>query len=339
MLRANVGELVIAGLSGASLDDATREALSLRQIAGVYLTRRNVRDKRQLRRLCTSVYEAVPPGDPPPIVCVEQMGGDYSPLSALGVPDWGSPRYLTRHGPEVVEGYALKVGEFLWGLRINANLAPPVSVDPASRRGGSTRCLGSDPDNVARIAAAWVRGLRTGGVEPVTVDLLGGGAPAVADVADLQSVHLRPFQACLEHGVQAVVIAPAVAPALDPEMPASRSQKTRELLEGHLGFRGVTIAREPVPGLGSDSGDAHAQAIIEGLRACSMVLDPRPAAEVARTLVLVRKAALAGELSQDALQISVNRVREWRLTLPDPRQKSASESAEAEAAAPAESGV
>ncbi|MBD3175093.1 MAG: hypothetical protein GF320_07925, partial [Armatimonadia bacterium] len=74
-LRVREGQLVIVGLPGTTLDPLTKDALARGHVAGVILMARNIEDTAQVRSLCRDIYLAVPPEEPPPIICVDQEGG------------------------------------------------------------------------------------------------------------------------------------------------------------------------------------------------------------------------------------------------------------------------
>jgi len=330
-VRVQVGQLQICGLAGKELDEETRKALQDGRIAGIVLTERNVQDKSQVRTLCREIHLAVPAGDPPPILCVSQEGGEVSCLQGLGIPNWGPARYLVRSGEQSIQAYAQEVGQFMNGLFLNVNLAPVLDVrtNPDNAFIGS-RSFSDDAEVVSRFGRAFVRGLADAKVAAVVKHFPGEGSCGsnprrgrVTDdttTAELRSVHLKPFtDAWADGSVDAVMVAHVVYTSLDPQRTASRSPAVlTDLLRDELGFDGVIMPDDVTATGFPDEGMSVSQACIEALSAgADLLFDPRPYADAAAVQHDLRQAAAHGELSQDALAESVERVRAWRTTLYD----------------------
>jgi beta-N-acetylhexosaminidase len=113
------------------------------------------------------------------------------------------------------------------------------------------RALSSDPDEVARLGAAWVRGLQQGGAIPVIKHIPGHGRALVdsheslprveASAAEL-AADIAPFRALAASGVWAMT-AHILYTAWDPAFPATLSRKIiQEVIRGAIGFDGVLIS-------------------------------------------------------------------------------------------------
>jgi beta-N-acetylhexosaminidase len=125
-----------------------------------------------------------------------------------------------------------------------------LAVDPRNTVIG-TRSFGADPQQVARLGAAFARGLHGGGILPCYKHFPGHGATAVdshwampvvdADEALLRARDLVPFAAVAQRA-PAMMSAHVVARAFDPKRPATLSPRiATNLLRGELGFRGVFV--------------------------------------------------------------------------------------------------
>jgi beta-N-acetylhexosaminidase len=115
------------------------------------------------------------------------------------------------------------------------------------------RSFGTDPAQVARLAAAFVRGAAAAGMRTCAKHFPGHGstgkdshvaAPAVQrSRAELDAVDLVPFRAAIQAGTPAVMTAHITFPALDPDAPASLSPRViGGLLRDKLGFAGVVVS-------------------------------------------------------------------------------------------------
>ena len=145
------------------------------------------------------------------------------------------------------------------------------------------RAFHRNPNAVAHLAAALHGGLRAAGMAGVGKHFPGHGFVAADSHIDLPSIRARwrrspptiscPFGALVHHGLEAIMPAHVIYPAIDPE-PAGYSRKwLQEILRGRLGFDGLIFSDD----LGM-AGRARAPAISSRaprrrLRAgCDMVL-------------------------------------------------------------------
>ncbi len=136
---------------------------------------------------------------------------------------------------------------------VQVDFAPVVDVNDNPRNPViNTRSFGEDPAAVARLGAAYVRGLQAGGMLATLKHFPGHGntdvdshlgLPIIREPrAELDQVELVPFRAGIAAGADAVMIAHIEMPALDPapETPATLSRPiVTGLLRGVLGFGGL----------------------------------------------------------------------------------------------------
>jgi beta-N-acetylhexosaminidase len=143
------------------------------------------------------------------------------------------------------EGRALGIHmAFAPVLDVNNNPKNPVI---------SLRSFGENPQLVARLGTAFVRGIQENGMLATAKHFPGHGdteqnshlelARVTASRARLDSVELVPFRAAIEAGVRGVMTFHGDLPALDPSGgPATLSPRVMtDLLKGQLGFRGILV--------------------------------------------------------------------------------------------------
>ncbi|WP_217246491.1 glycoside hydrolase family 3 protein [Streptomyces sp. AC602_WCS936] len=188
------------------------------------------------------------------LVAIDEEGGDVTRLEvrtgssfpgnlALGaVDDVG----LTRE-------VAAELGRRLADCGVNFNWAPSADVNsnPDNPVIG-VRSFGAGTDLVARHTAAYVTGLQSSGVAACTKHFPGHGDTAVdshhavpridVDGDVLAARDLVPFRAAIAAGSRAVMSAHILAPALDPDRPATLSRRIlTDLLRGELGYEGLIV--------------------------------------------------------------------------------------------------
>lgn len=116
------------------------------------------------------------------------------------------------------------------------------------------RSYGEDPQLVARMGSAFIRGARAGGALTTAKHFPGHGDTATdthigmavvpSDLQRLDSVELVPFKSAIEAGADAVMTVHAAVPKVtqDPEVPATLSKEIlTDLLRHRLQFDGIVI--------------------------------------------------------------------------------------------------
>ncbi len=140
-------------------------------------------------------------------------------------------------------------------MGIHVDFAPVADVNNNPRNPViNTRSFGEDPARVGALAAAFVRGLRAGGMlatlkhfpghGDTDVDTHLGLATIPHDRARLDEVELPPFRMALAAGADAVMIAHVELPKIDPApgVPATLSEPAiTGLLRQDLGFEGLVF--------------------------------------------------------------------------------------------------
>jgi beta-N-acetylhexosaminidase len=135
------------------------------------------------------------------------------------------------------------------------NLAPDLDDNnhPANPVIGN-RSYSDDPQVVARLGAAYIRGIQGGGIAAVGKHFPGHGNTGVdshlqlpiltQSVDDLDKIELVPFKKAIETGIAGIMSAHIVFPAVDPSgVPATLSQKVMTgLLRNQLGFTGLSLS-------------------------------------------------------------------------------------------------
>ncbi|MFE1233838.1 glycoside hydrolase family 3 protein [Streptomyces sp. NPDC058745] len=209
-------------------------------------------------------------------------------------------------------------GAELAAVGIRQNYAPvaDVNVNPANPVIG-VRSFGSDPQAVAGLVAAQVKGYQRAGVAATSKHFPGHGDTAVDSHYGLPTItHTReqwaeldapPFRAAIAAGIDSIMTAHIVVPALDPsEDPATLSHPILTgILRGQLGYDGVVVTDAlGMEGVRTKYGDARVPVL--ALKAgVDQLLNP-PKLDVAWNAVL--EAVKGGELTEARLDESILRI-------------------------------
>ena len=316
--------VLIPPFAGREAPDWIREALR-RGLAGVTLFGPNVHDREQLAALTASLRSAATE----PVIAIDEEGGDVTRISHQTGSDYPGNAALG-----VVDDVALTrsvyaaLGADLAALGVNLDLAPAVDVNTvADNPVIGTRSFGSDPDLVARHAAAAVAGLQSAGVAACAKHFPGHGSTTAdshlviatvdAPLRVLRTRDLPPFAAAIAAGVRAIMPSHLRIPELTGELPASLSRRAlTDLLRGELGFTGVIVSDGLEMRAVSDRygiPEAAVQAVIAGTDLLCLGRDQDRLSFLAvRTALIesVRSGRLAGERLEEAAA-RVAELRAW----------------------------
>jgi beta-N-acetylhexosaminidase len=246
------GQLLFTGFSGTALPDDLAALIRAGRVGGVVLFARNVASPAQLRALVAELHERAP-ADAPLTVAIDQEGGRVQRLRAPWT-EWPPMRRLGERGsPADTEAVARALGRELADLRVDLDFAPVADVDtnPANPVIGD-RSFSRDPEEVARHAVAFTRGLQGEGVAACAKHFPGHGdthvdshldLPRIEHVRErLARIELAPFRALAAAGVASMMTAHVLLPRLDPDRPATLSPQVLALLREEIGYRGLVFS-------------------------------------------------------------------------------------------------
>jgi beta-N-acetylhexosaminidase len=254
-LVEKVGQLFIVGFEGMEVTPELEVWMATYGWGGVIIFGRNVESPAQVLRLTQGLQGAVRSrGHPPLFIAVDQEGGRVARLKA---PFTTFPS-AARVGQAGSEQLACNVGKAiateLRAVGITMDMAPVLDVlsNPANTVIGD-RAFSTDPQGVARLGTAFMRGMQAAGVLAVGKHFPGHGDTSIDShvalpscertIVQLNACELLPFQAAIAAGLEAIMTAHVVYHAWDSHLPATLSSAILTgILRGTMGFQGVIIS-------------------------------------------------------------------------------------------------
>ncbi|HET9921588.1 MAG TPA: glycoside hydrolase family 3 N-terminal domain-containing protein, partial [Ktedonobacteraceae bacterium] len=226
-LEEQIGQLFMVGFAGTEPSQGIIDMISRYRVGGIILFSRNVRDTRQVLELTRSLQDIAHTAGHryPLLIAIDQENGMVQRLGRGATQFPGNMALGAVGSEQMVYDVALATGRELRALGLNMNLAPVVDVNnnPANPVIG-VRSFGEDPHQVARLAAAAVRGYREAGVIATLKHFPGHGDTAVDShlslptlpfsLQRLENVELVPFRAGIEAGAESVMSAHIAFPAI-----------------------------------------------------------------------------------------------------------------------------
>ena len=308
---------LLPGFAGVTAPEWLRRELDA-GLGGVLLFARNVVTPDQLAALTASLRR----GRPELLVAIDEEGGDVTRLEAASGSSYpGNLALGAVDDPSLTERVARSLAAELTGVGVNLDLAPvaDVNTNPQNPVIG-VRSFGSEPPLVARHVAAFVTGLQRGGVAACVKHFPGHGDTELDSHRELPTVHVsreellsgtfEPFRAAIAAGVQAVMTAHIVVPAVDA-VPATISREHLVgLLREELGFEGLAITdalemRAIAAGVGMEEGAVLALAAGADALCLGHDID---AGHVERVRGAILAAVQTGRLEPERLADAAKRV-------------------------------
>ncbi|MEN8720250.1 MAG: beta-N-acetylhexosaminidase [Oceanococcaceae bacterium] len=273
---------VMGDLRGLQLADDERAWLHHPLIGGVILFARNYRDPQQLAELMAAIRaerEDI-------LVAVDTEGGRVQrcrdgftvlpPLARFGEMYADQPD----HARQCAEWGGWVLGAELAAFDIDLPFAPVLDLDGGVSAIIGDRALHADPDVVADLAAAHMRGLVRGGVATTGKHFPGHGMVApdsheelpvdVRSRTALEAHDLRPYRETLAQ-LDSVMVAHVVYPAVDAQPASFSSRWLQDILRGAMGYDGVIFADDLSMGGAHVQGDIVARAEAAFAAGCDML--------------------------------------------------------------------
>jgi beta-N-acetylhexosaminidase len=247
-LEQKIGQLFVVGFQGYEPDAETRALLDVIQPGGFLLLQRNIEGFDQVYDLNSRLRGRSALA---PLIATDHEGGRVDRL-----------KHIFTSMPSMAELAGAGLGQLRAGARIiaaelettgfNLDLAPVVDLNlPGSIV--AERCLGKEPDEVVRIATAFIEELSKRGILTCTKHFPGLGAATVdphfslprieRNKKQLQQEDCVPFIKLFDR-IGIMMISHAHYPGLGDEKPISASLSSRVvegLLRKKLGYKGLTI--------------------------------------------------------------------------------------------------
>ncbi len=257
-LEEKVGQVMIIGFDGPSLDAELRAMLTDYHIGGAILFARNIESPRQVAQLTNALQRAaLESGHPGLILAIDQEGGRVARLTeATGFTEIPSAMALGAAGdPETARAMARLLAQELRAVGLNTNFAPVLDVNnnPANPI-IATRSFGSDPQRVAAFGVAYLEGLQSEGVLAFGKHFPGHGDTGVDshvalplvphNRARLEAVEFVPFKAAIAANIAGIMSAHITFPAIEPTPGLAATLSPRvltDLLRGELGYEGLLV--------------------------------------------------------------------------------------------------
>ncbi len=306
---------VMVDLVGTTISAKERQLLQNPVVGGVILFTRNYESVEQLRALCAEIHAL---REPRLLISVDHEGGRVQrfkpgfthlpPAAVLG-------RLYDASGKQVALNAAEQLGWLMAAelvhYGVDFSFAPVLDMDYGVSGVIGDRAFHKDPQVIAQLCQAWVRGMAKAGMAAVGKHFPGHGAVKEdshtekpvdqRELADLMLADVVPFQRLIDNGLAAVMPAHVLYAKVDDKPAGYSARWLQDILRNELGFQGV-IFSDDLSMEGGNLGASFAERAQQALQAgCDMVLvcnHPAAAEEVVQALADYQEPASSLRLTR-----------------------------------------
>lgn len=276
---------LMLGIEGVALTSRDRARLADPRVGGVILFARNFESSRQLRALTASIREL----RSELLIAVDHEGGRVQRLIGRGFTRLPPMRTLGERwesDPGAAGREALRHGQTiareLTAHGIDFSFTPVLDLDWGRSGVIGDRAFHSDPVVVAQLAGQLVRGLASGGMAAVAKHYPGHGHVDADShhslpidprpLAKILASDLVPFGVLIAQGIQAIMPAHVVYPAVDAEPAGYSKVWIGDVLRRRLAFDGLVISDDLCMAGAGGAGDIVARADAAIAAGCDVAL-------------------------------------------------------------------
>lgn len=254
-MEKSIGQLFFIGLEGTELTAKEAEFIIKNDIGGVTLFGRNLKTPIELHKLCTDLHNLrnKTASKAPLFIAIDMEGGRVHRLKPPFT-QWPALAQVAKlNSTSIAFKFANIMGTELRAMGINLDFAPCVDVltNPDNVLIGD-RSLGTDPEEVGKMASALVRGYIKAGVVACAKHFPGHGNTIIdshedlpiedVDMATLESRELVPFKRAFRARMDMVMTAHIKYRKIDPQHPATLSPIIiKKLLRETMRFKNLII--------------------------------------------------------------------------------------------------
>ena len=312
-----VGQLLMIGIHGKTLNDDAKFMLNEYRVGGIILFDRNMESKDQVKSLITDINKTgKSAGVTPLFIGIDQEGGAVARMEdqLIKVPP---AEELGKEPIEQAVSLAKQSGTELKDLGFNINFAPVADLGLTYGRSFST-----NPDEVVRYASAvgkaydeaglWYSYKHFPGIGKTDVDLHADTSVVPVSKETLLNEDTKVFVDLIKQSkpnTYAIMVSHAMYPQIDADHPSSLSKAIiTDWLRKDMGYNGVVVTDDMDMGALAKHytfGDMAVQSILAGSDILLVCHEYEHMQEAYNGLM---KAVKDGRISKERLDESVKRI-------------------------------
>lgn len=315
-----IGQLIIAGFDGTTVNDELRSLILEKYVGGVILFSKNVESASQVVELNNEIKEINKVNKSPIFISVDEEGGLVSRMPSE-FKDIPTNSDIAKYDDEDLSYNIGKViGEEISSLGFNMDFAPVLDINsnPNNPVIGD-RSFGDNEAIVSKLGIATMKGLKDSNVIASVKHFPGHGDTSVDshvglpvvehDLERLKSFELVPFKKAIDAGADMVMVSHIMLPKIDEKEPATLSKTIiTDILRKDMNYNGVVVTDDMTMGAiinNYDIGEAAVKSINAGV---DIVMVCHQYDNVIKVIDAIKEAVKNGTITEERLDKSVERI-------------------------------
>lgn len=315
-----IGQLIIAGFDGTTVNDELRSLILEKYVGGVILFSKNVESASQVVELNNEIKEINKVNKSPIFISVDEEGGLVSRMPSE-FKDIPTNSDIAKYDDEDLSYNIGKViGEEISSLGFNMDFAPVLDINsnPDNPVIGN-RSFGDNEAIVSKLGIATMKGLKDSNIIATVKHFPGHGDTSVDshvglpvvenDLERLKSFELVPFQKAIDEGVDMVMVSHIMLPKIDENDPATLSKTiVTDILRKDMNYNGVVVTDDMTMGAiinNYDIGEAAVKSINAGV---DIVMVCHQYENVTKVIDAIKEAVNNGSITEERIDKSVERI-------------------------------
>jgi beta-N-acetylhexosaminidase len=258
-LEVKIGQMLMAGVAGRTLSDDARHMIADLHVGNVVLMGPNIDSPQQVLTMTRDLQRlAIESNGVGLLIGTDQEGGLVQRLRGIDgftlLPDAATAGKV--QDPDLLRRYGGMMADEMRAVGVTIDFAPVLDVNDNPDNpviGGLGRSFGATPARMESATLPIIAGFHDAGIAATGKHFPGHGSttadshlavPVVTkSKAEIEATELAPFRAAIAAGIDAIMTAHVVYPALDPSgLPATVSKPIiTDLLRTEMGFDGVVF--------------------------------------------------------------------------------------------------
>jgi beta-N-acetylhexosaminidase len=318
-LDEKIGQLIISGVNGTSIDSNDKRLITVLHVGGVIFYSKNIKSVPQTKQMVKDLKEINRTNNLPLFMSVDQEGGRVSRLPGV-VQTPTNKEIGEKNDKHYAYSIGEKLGENLKSFGFNLDYAPVLDINsnPDNPIIGD-RSYSSTASVVSNLGVQTMKGIQSKNIISVVKHFPGHGDTSVdshiqlpvvtKNLKQLQALELIPFKKAIQNGADVVMVAHILLPQIDDQFPASMSKKViTNVLRNQLNYEGVIITDDMTMGAVIKN-YGIGEAAVASLKAGSdLILVAHEYENAAAVFNSIKTAVKNGEIAEQRIDESVERI-------------------------------
>ncbi|MEH7377016.1 beta-N-acetylhexosaminidase [Neobacillus drentensis] len=318
-LDEKIGQMIIAGISGTTMDTNTKNLLTKYKVGGIIFYQNNLVNPTQAVQFVNQMKSESDP-NLPLLLGVDQEGGRVTRLPG-GLVNFPTNKEIgSINNSQFSYNVGTILGKELKGFGFNLDFAPVLDINSNPKNPViGDRSFGNNPEVVSKLGIQTFKGIQSQKIIPTIKHFPGHGDTSVdshlelpivnKSLAQLKEFELIPFEQAINSGADVVMVAHILLPKLDAAFPSSMSKNIiTGILREQLDYSGVVITDDMTMEAIIDH-YSIGKASVESVKAGSdIILVGHDYNKIVETISSLKTAVQKGEISEQRINVSVTRI-------------------------------